>query len=405
MSYHLYYRQLDQTARELFPSLKDAPPVTWDVLVSPVEVRLPAKVRENCERAIRSLYAVSRRKEFQSRLENNLGVSDHQTKHRSVLMAYDFHTNENGDCSLVEVNTNAAGFMLASLMEMTHGQLKYSDYAPLKDLRASFENELRLWKSSLRADTATGSPPTIAISDEEIEEQKMYAEFLMYKDWFNSTGWNAELCDSRAFTFDNGRLKTPTGTAVDLVYNRLTDFYLEDPDHSALRDAFVKDAVCLTPNPREYWLIADKQRLIQFGQPGFLDECGASAEEKEAIEKVMIPTFDKTSFPSYDEIWTQRKSLFFKPKRSHGGKSVYRGESVSRKVFERLMTEDILIQRFRPAQHVPTDDPRSVLANWKFDLRFYVYEDKIQLTCARIYQGQVTNFSSPMGGFTLVRFN
>ena len=68
------------------------------------------------------------------------------------------------------------------------------------------------------------------------------------------------------------------------------------------------------------------------------------------------------------------------------------------------MTEDILIQRFRPAQHVPTDDPRSVLANWKFDLRFYVYEDKIQLTCARIYQGQVTNFSSPMGGFTLVRF-
>ena len=407
MSYHLYYRQLDQTAREIFPSLSDAPPVTWDVLVSPVEVRLPVKVLENCERAIQSLYAVSRRQEFQSRLDAVPGVSDNNTKYHSVLMAYDFHTNENGDCSLVEVNTNAAGFMLASLMEMTHGQLKYSDYAPLKDLRASFENELRLWKSGAQGNkvAATDSQPLIAITDEDIDQQKMHAEFLMYKDWFNSFGWSAELCDSKAFSYEGGRLKTPSGRAVDLVYNRLTDFYLEDPEHSALREAYVKNSICLTPNPREYWLLSDKQRLIQLGQAGFLDECGATAQEKESIEKVLIPTFDKTSFSSYDEIWTQRKSLFFKPKRSHGGKSVYRGESVSRKVFERLMSEDILIQRFRPAQHVPTDDPRSVLANWKFDLRFYVYEDKIQLTCARIYQGQVTNFSSPMGGFTLVRFN
>ena len=83
---------------------------------------------------------------------------------------------------------------------------------------------------------------------------------------------------------------------------------------------------------------------------------------------------------------------------------MYRGESVSRKVFERLMAEDPLIQKFRPAQRVPVDDERSVLANWKFDLRFYVYEDQIQLACARIYQGQVTNFSSPMGGYTRVKF-
>ena len=68
------------------------------------------------------------------------------------------------------------------------------------------------------------------------------------------------------------------------------------------------------------------------------------------------------------------------------------------------MLEDILIQQFSPAQKMPTDDPRSVLTNWKFDLRFYVYADKIQLVVARIYQGQVTNFASPLGGFTMVRF-
>jgi hypothetical protein len=36
-------------------------------------------------------------------------------------------------------------------------------------------------------------------------------------------------------------------------------------------------------------------------------------------------------------------------------------------------------------------------------LRCFAYEDEIQLFAARIYQGQVTNFSSNMGGFTLVR--
>src|SRR5690606_33937586 len=105
-----------------------------------------------------------------------------------------------------------------------------------------------------------------------------------------------------------------------------------------------------------------------------------------------LPTYEKSHFSSENEIWDQRKSLFFKPRQSHGGKSVYRGESVSRKVFERLMSEDVVIQRFQPAQKFPTDDPRSVLANWKFDIRFFVYQDKIQLAAARAYQGQVTNF-------------
>ena len=67
------------------------------------------------------------------------------------------------------------------------------------------------------------------------------------------------------------------------------------------------------------------------------------------------------------------------------------------------MADDILIQRYAPAQKVPSDDERSVLSNWKFDLRAFVYEDQVLLMAARIYQGQVTNFSSPMGGFTLVR--
>ena len=40
---------------------------------------------------------------------------------------------------------------------------------------------------------------------------------------------------------------------------------------------------------------------------------------------------------------------------------------------------------------------------FKFDVRCYVYDSKVQLIAARLYQGQTTNFRTPGGGFALVR--
>ena len=396
MPYDFFYKKLDQLARREFPGLGDTS-VAWDHLVSPVEIRLPKSVYAKAESAIRAFHALSRRQQYSALLEPMLDSSDTNTDYDSVLMAYDFHTNEAGECFLVEVNTNASGFLLASLMELVHSGVEARDYPPLQSLRASFTNELRRWN-------ANAGPARVAITDEDIEQQKMLPEFIMYRDWFRADCWTAEFCEARDFTVRDNRLHTPAHGAVDLVYNRLTDFYLEQPQHAALRQGFHQCLVCLTPNPREYWLLADKQRLIQLTEPDFLAKAGATEQGIAALRKILIPTFEKSAFPSIDDIWQQRRSLFFKPKRSHGAKSVYRGESVSRKVFERLMQEDILIQHFTPAQKVPVDDPRSVLSNWKFDLRFYVYANQIQLCVARIYQGQVTNFASPLGGLTKVVF-
>lgn len=396
-AYHLFYKRLQQNAVKLFPSLKSIDPMSWEHLVSPLELRLPPAVFKNAREAVNSLYELSRKPEYQKQLTAIPGISDHAENYHSVLMAYDFHTNEAGDCFLVEVNTNASGFLLASLMEMTHSEIAPENHEPLAKLKASFANELKLWGKA-------GTTPTVAITDEDIPNQKMYGEFLMYRDLFNEMGWLSEMCETKDFRFQDGRVLCNSGTPIDLVYNRNTDFYFEEPEYAGLREGYVKDVVCVSPNPREYWLLGDKERLIQLGRPEFLDQARASEEEKAAITKVIIPTFDKSNFGSEEEIWSQRRQLFFKPKRSHGGKSVYRGESVSRKVFERLMQDDILIQRYLPAQRMPVDDPRSVLENWKFDLRCYAYEGEIQMVAARIYQGQVTNFSSSMGGFTLVRF-
>jgi hypothetical protein len=392
-SYHHFYKELDSRARKLFPGLSELPEISWDHVISPLELKLPKSVYANAEAAIRAFYNVSRTTQYQQLLEVPTGMAVAPAKNNSVLMAYDFHTNEQGECFLVEINTNASGYLMSSLMEMTHKSAAPGAYRPLADLRSSFEEELKLQGIS-------GSV-SAAITDVDIPNQKMYSEFLMYRDLFRGWGWDADFCDAKDFTPAG---ETAGGRKIGLIYNRATDFYLEEPAHKGLRETYLGGKVCVTPNPREYWLLADKQRLVQFTQPGFLEKAGASDRDKEAIQKVLIPTYDKSAWASEDAIWAERRSLFFKPKRSYGGKSVYRGESVSRRVFERLMQEDILIQRFQPAARVPADDPRSVLNNWKFDVRFFVYAGAIQLVAARIYQGQVTNFSSPMGGFTLVQF-
>jgi hypothetical protein len=397
MSYKHFYKKLEALTTRMFPGVRELPSVAWDHLVSPLEVQLPKSVLKNATAAVEALHAVSRRPAYIQKLPPVPGVSDVLTGHESALMAYDFHTNEAGECFLVEINTNASGYLIASLMTMAHKDVTdWREFEPLVDLGRAFSEELA---------TSNASVPTpfVAITDEDIPNQKMYIEFLIYRDWFRQFGWKAEFFEPAEMTWRDGILYRGE-QKIDLVYNRLTDFYLEQPESSALAQAFCAQSICLTPNPREYWLLADKERLIQLTQPGFLDSVGATAEESDAIRRVLIPTFEIKDFPSHDEIWHDRKNLFFKPKRSHGGKSVYRGESVSRKVFERLMSEDILIQRFTPAQKMPTDDSRSVLNNWKFDLRLFVYRNRVQMCTARIYQGQVTNFSSPLGGFTLVRF-
>ena len=42
------------------------------------------------------------------------------------------------------------------------------------------------------------------------------------------------------------------------------------------------------------------------------------------------------------------------------------------------------------------------IVNFKLDLRHYVYRGETQLLCARLYQGQTTNFRTLGGGFAQI---
>jgi hypothetical protein len=100
--------------------------------------------------------------------------------------------------------------------------------------------------------------------------------------------------------------------------------------------------------------------------------------------------------------WAERKQWFFKPVNGYGSKGAYRGDKLTKRVFEDIMQADYVAQRqAMPGEiSVPQNDTAITL---KYDVRCYVYDGHIQLVAARLYQGQTTNFRTTGGGFALLR--
>lgn len=393
-NYISFYKQAKELLHRQWPITK-AHEFDLKHLVAPLDIILPKIIFDRVQRAVSVLSTLPKNPmyykavtETEEAAEFFKNLPEKQKQQRSILMAYDFHCDFNGNLGLIEINTNASGFQLAALTQKAH-EIKSEEQA-LEKLYISFLNE---WK------TVKGNSPLtkVRIIDDNISEQKMYAEFLMYKNWFEQHGLETEIVEASAELPKQQEDNT-------LIYNRSTDFLFEEESHAWLKKAYLENRICLTPHPREYLLLADKQRLIDLSQPEWRKQLNLTEDEENILNLVLLPAKDLKSFDSLDELWGERKNYMFKPKRSYGGKSVYRGSSVSRKVFDRLLQEDTLAQKFFPAANYPTKDENSIMKDWKFDLRFYVYESEIQLSIGRLYQGQVTNFSSTYGGFCPIRF-
>jgi hypothetical protein len=102
-----------------------------------------------------------------------------------------------------------------------------------------------------------------------------------------------------------------------------------------------------------------------------------------------------------DELWRGRKHLFFKPFGGHGGKAVYRGDKVTKRIWEEIVSGGYVAQDFAPpGERAIMVDGR--VEQRKADVRLFTYDGEILLTAARLYQGQVTNFRTPGGGFAPV---
>jgi hypothetical protein len=185
-----------------------------------------------------------------------------------------------------------------------------------------------------------------------------------------------------------------------MVYNRLTDFYLEAEPHQALLNAYAAGAVVLTPDPRAHALYADKRNLIALSNDALLASWGASASDR-ALLSSAIPRTRLVEAQQADPMWAERKHLFFKPVAGYGSKATYKGNKLTKRVWGEILAGDFVAQALVPPsqRQIKVD---GVVTDLKFDIRAYTYAGQVQLLAARMYSGQTTNFRTEGGGFAPV---
>jgi len=318
---------------------------------------------------------------------------------RGALMGYDFHVGEEGP-KLIEINTNAGGAVLNAVLAV-------AQYACCNEMmpdhnvvapRGFAEAFVDMFGSEWRRQRQGQSLRRIAIVDDRPESQYLYPEFLLAQKMFLRAGIAALIADPRDLVFD-GEILRAKQEPVDLVYNRLVDFALELPEHAALRAAYETGAVVVTPNPHNHAVLADKRNLIILSDPQTLAALGVAAELRAKL--AAIPRTLLVTPETADEMWRRRKEFFFKPTRGHGSKAVYRGDKLTRGVWEEIVKGGYVAQAYAaPSERMIRIDGQE--ERRKLDVRLYVYGKTVLLAAARLYQGQATNFRTPGGGFAPV---
>lgn len=360
-------------------------PLVSENLLCPQPIPLPKDLIGEFQAAIHAFHTLRSDPIYISKYQKELSELEIKDPgNKSLFMSYDFHITSESKPKLIEINTNAAFLTLGNYLYEAHG-LPTGLSFKIEDLKELFLDELKYQNKNI-------TNPKILIVDEKPREQKMFLEFLIIQELLQSFGWTCEIDDVANYS----RHK------VDLVYNRYTDFFLKNPEVQDLRKDFLSRAVCVSPNPFEYFLLADKQRMIDWGQESFWLDLNFPEQLKNKIHAVLPRTL---SFKPElkDEIWSQRKHLFFKPKNSYGSKQSYKGASISRKAFDDVSNEHFLAQEFVPAPELVLETPDGP-QSFKFDLRCYAYRDQLQMVIARVYQGQVTNLKTKWGGFAPIKW-
>ncbi|HEY2658255.1 MAG TPA: hypothetical protein VGI79_00930 [Caulobacteraceae bacterium] len=317
---------------------------------------------------------------------------------RGAFMGYDFHLTPDGP-KLIEVNTNAGGAFLNAVLAEAQVACCPEVQALAPRPLAVFEDAVwdmfqDEWSRQGRSDRIR----VLAIVDDAPQAQYLYPEFLLAKALFERRGVEAVIADPKDLCFHEGQLWLGQ-RPIDLVYNRLTDFALAGTPLAALREAYIADAVVVTPNPRHHAILADKRNLALLSDPQWLKALGVGPALRASLAS--LPRTQRVSADNAASLWAERRSLFFKPAGGHAGKAVYRGDKLTRSAWQTILQGDYVAQAFAaPSQRrVRIDgDPQAR----KMDVRLYAYDGAILLTAARLYQGQTTNFRTPGGGFAPV---
>lgn len=317
-------------------------------------------------------------------------------KAKGVFFGYDFHITDQGP-KLIEINTNAGGaFLNWALADAQRACCE--QVTPFMAELSAHEELPNLWADMMTKESGR-AVKHLAIVDVDPETQYLYPEFLLAQALFADAGFEVSVCDPAALVWDGSQLSYQS-RRVDLVYNRLTDFYLESEPLFALRSAYLSGQVTVTPHPRAHALYADKHNLVTLTDADSLSALDVTPQDQAILLKHIPKTLPVTR-ENAAAMWSNRGGLFFKPACGFGSRAAYRGDKITRKVWDRVVDGDYVAQAIAlPATRAL--HRQGSIARLKYDLRAYVYDGQVQSLCARLYEGQTTNFRTEAGGFATV---
>ena len=315
-----------------------------------------------------------------------------------VFMGYDFHLYKDGP-QLIEINTNAGGgFLNTVALGAQTACCNMGDAIPAlqeyveQTFVEMFQQEWQLVRESRQ-------PKTLAIVDDNPTQQFLYPEFLLAQRLLQLAGIKTCIVDPTKLIYENDQL-CYQGEVIDMVYNRLTDFSLQEAKHQALGAAYYNNAVVLSPNPVHHALYANKRNLAILSDASHLARLGLDENDIRVLGEC-IPSTQILNDQNANQLWQARKNLFFKPATGFGSRAAYRGDKLTKRVWEEILQGDYVAQQQIPPSErgILVDDTRTSL---KVDIRAYAYAGKVLLLAARLYQGQTTNFRTQGGGFAPV---
>lgn len=311
------------------------------------------------------------------------------------LLGLDFHLTPDGP-RLIEVNTNPGGVLINALVAEAQDCCLPELHAGRRG-RPTGEAALDVLRDEWRAQRMEAVLRSVAIVDEAPAQQYLYPEFLMFQQLLRAHGVDAVICDPSELRHEAGALRRGD-TAIDFVYNRLTDFALQAPASAALRAAYLAGDVVLSPHPRAHALYADKRALTVLGDATFLRDAGLDADDITTLSNA-VPETRLVTPAAREALWADRRHWFFKPAAGFGSRASYRGDKLTRRVWDEIAQGTYVAQRIVPPSERALPGGAGHL---KVDLRCYAYRGEVLLFAARMYQGQTTNFRTPGGGFAPV---
>lgn len=142
---------------------------------------------------------------------------------------------------------------------------------------------------------------SIAIVDAAPQQQYLYPEFLLFQRLFERHGLHASIADPGELRLQDGTLwhgELP----IDLVYNRLTDFMLDEPANAVLREAYLVHAVVLTPHPQAHALYVDKRNLVLLSDEAQLKALGVPQATRDVL-LASIPHTERVDPANAERLW------------------------------------------------------------------------------------------------------